>query len=311
MKTPRLLLLALIIIAPLLTATAAPKKAAKSNDAPDDTAEVSVEPGKTFVYKQSGGKSQELEVYFPANWGASKSKVPGVILFHGGSWRGGNLNQFRYVCKYLASRGLVAATANYRMLTTDEVKALPAGESNKRTCVTDAKSAIRWMKQHAAELGIDPQRIITGGGSAGGHVSILATTTPGLNDPGDPKEFDASVVAYLLFNPALRDSDISDPEICALQQVKGNFPPAIFFFGDKDGIWKPGSDSLLKQLKASGNTSAELWIAEGQNHGFFNKPLWQDATLAQADRFLVKHGLLTGSCTLPPSPNGEKLVQAP
>jgi len=311
MKTPRLLLLALIIIAPLLTATAAPKKAAKSNDAPDDTAEVSVEPGKTFVYKQSGGKSQELEVYFPANWGASKSKVPGVILFHGGSWRGGNLNQFRYVCKYLASRGLVAATANYRMLTTDEVKALPAGESNKRTCVTDAKSSIRWMKQHAAELGIDPQRIITGGGSAGGHVSILATTTPGLNDPVDPKEFDTSVVAYLLFNPALRDSDISDPEICALQQVSGNFPPAIFFFGDQDGAWKPGTDSLLKRLKALGNTSAELWIAEGQKHSFFNRPPWQDITLAQADRFLVKHGFLTGPCTLPPPPNGEKVIPAP
>jgi acetyl esterase/lipase len=311
MKTPRLLLLALIVAAPLLTTTAAPKKTANANNAPDDTAEVSVEPGKKFVYKQSGGKPQELEVYFPANWNAAKNKAPGVILFHGGSWKGGTLDQFRYACKYLASRGLVAATANYRMLTTDEVKALPAGESNKRTCVTDAKSAIRWMKQHAAELGIDPQRIITGGGSAGGHVSILATTTPGLNDPADPKEFDTSVVAYLLFNPALRDSDISDAEICALQQVKGNFPPAIFFFGDQDGAWKPGSDSLLKKLKALGNTSAELWIAEGQKHSFFNRPPWQDITLAQADRFLVQHGFLAGTGTLPPPPNGEKIIQAP
>lgn len=310
MKTPRLLLLALIIAASFLTATAAPKKA-PANNAPDDTAQVSAEPGKNFVYKQSGGKPQELEVYFPANWDASKSKVPGVILFHGGSWRGGTLDQFRYTCQYLASRGLVAATANYRMLTTDEVKALPAGESNKRVCVTDAKSAIRWMKQHAAELGIDPQCIITGGGSAGGHVSILATTTPGLNDPSDPKEFDTSVVAYLLFNPALKDSDISDPEICALQQVSGKFPPAIFFFGDQDQTWKPGSDSVLKKLKSLGNTTAELWIAEGKGHGFFNKPPWQDVTLAQADRFLVQHGFLTGTGTLPLPPNGEKLVLAP
>jgi acetyl esterase/lipase len=306
MKTPKLLFLALILVAPMLTASAAPKKEA-ANNAPDDTAEVSAEPGKKFVYKQSGGKPQELEVYFPANWDTAKSKVPGVILFHGGSWKGGTLDQFRYACKYLASRGLVAATANYRMLTSDEVKALPAGESNKRTCVTDAKSAIRWMKQHAAELGIDPQRIITGGGSAGGHVAILATTTPGLNDPADPKEFDTSVAAYLLFNPALRDSDISDPEICALQQVNGKFSPAIFFFGDQDKPWKPGSDSLLKKLKALGNTTAELWIAEGQKHSFFNRPPWQDVTLAQADSFLVQHGFLTGPCTLPPPPNGETL----
>ena len=311
MKNLKHLLLALIIAAPFLTTVAAPKKAASANNAPDDTAEVSVDPGNKFVYKQSGGKPQELEVYFPANWDAAKSKVPGVILFHGGSWRSGDLDQFRYACKYLASRGLVAATANYRMLTAEEVKSLPEGESNKRACVTDAKSAIRWMKQHAAELGIDPKRIITGGGSAGGHVSILATTTPGLNDPADPKEFDTSVVAYLLFNPALRDSDISDPEICALQQVNGNFPPAIFFFGDQDKPWKPGSDSVLKKLKTAGNTTAELWIAEGKSHGFFNKPPWQNVTLAQADRFLVKLGFLTGTGTLPPPPNGEKLIQAP
>jgi dienelactone hydrolase len=270
-----------------------------------------VEPGKEFTYKLSGGKPRKLEVYFPDGWDAAKSKVPGVILFHGGSWKGGTLDQFRYACKYLASRGLVAATANYRMLTADEVKALPAGESNKRTCVTDAKSAIRWMKQHAAELGIDPQRLITGGGSAGGHVAILATTNPGLNDPADPKEFDTRVAAYLLFNPALKDSDRSDPEIYAMQHLKSNFAPAVFFFGDQDQPWKPGSDAALQQLKAMGNTTAELWVAEGQGHGFFNKPPWQDVTLAQADRFLVKHGFLGGTGTLPPPKTGEKLIQGP
>jgi acetyl esterase/lipase len=300
-----------MIAAPLLTATAAPKKAANPGNAPDDTAQVSVEPGKTFVYKQSGGKPQELEVYFPAGWDAAKSKVPGVILFHGGSWTGGNLDQFRYACKYFASRGLVAATVNYRMLSKPEQSKLPEGESYKRVCITDAKSAIRWMKQHAAELGIDPQRIITGGGSAGGHVAILATTNPGLNDPGDPKEFDTRVAAYLLFNPALKAGDSSDPEVYALQHLNGNFPPAIFFFGDQDRGWKPGSDAALQQLKAKGNTTAELWIAEGQGHGFFNKPPWQDVTLAQADRFLVKLGFLTGDGTLPPPPNGEKIIQIP
>lgn len=283
----------------------------RKNNAPDDTAEVSVEPGKVFVYKQSGGKPQELEVYFPPGWDAKTSRVPGVILFHGGSWTGGNLNQFRYVCKYLAGRGLVAATANYRMLTNDEVKALPAGETNKRVCITDAKSAIRWMKQHAGELGIDPQRLITGGGSAGGHVSVLATTNPSLNDPADPKEFDASVAAYLLFNPAFKSDDSRDPEVHVLNHLKAGFPPAIFFFGDQDSTWKPGSDTALQQLKTLGNTSAELWIAEGKSHGFFNKPPWQDVTLAQADRFLVEHGFLSGSGTVAPPPGGEKLVKAP
>lgn len=279
------------------------------NEAPDDTALVSAPPGKKFVYKQSGGKPQELEIYFPPGWDAKQSKVPGVILFHGGSWRGGDLDQFRYTCQYLASRSLVAATANYRMLTKDDLKSLPKGESNKRVCITDAKSAIRWMKQHAAELGIDPQRLIAGGGSAGGHVALLATTNPGLNDPGDPKEFDTSVAAYLLFNPALR-MDKPDPEADALQHLKADLPPAIFFFGDQDHQWKPASDAVLQKLKTLGNKNAELWVAAGQGHGFFNRPPWQDVTLAQADRFLVKHGFLTGSSPLT-SQVDEKLVQAP
>jgi acetyl esterase len=282
----------------------------RKNDAPDDTALVSAPAGKRFVYKQSGGKPQELEIHFPPGWDATKSKVPGAILFHGGSWRGGDLNQFRHACHYLASRGLVAATANYRMLTADEVKGLPEGESNKRACVTDAKSAIRWMKQHATELGIDPQRLIAGGGSAGGHVALLATTNPGLNDPADPKDFDTSVVAYLLFNPALR-MDKPDAEVDALQQIKADLPPAIFFFGDQDHQWKPAADAVLQKLKTMGNKSAQLWIAEGKGHGFFNQPPWQDLTLAEADRFLVAHGLLTGTSTLAPAASGEKLVQAP
>ncbi len=275
----------------------------------DDESAVRVEHGKEFVYKQSAGKPQVLEVYFPKDWNPSANKVPGVLLFHGGGWTGGTLDQFRYACRYFASRGLVAATANYQMLPKGQ-KGKP-GESRKRVCVTDAKSAIRWMKQHADELGIDPNRLITGGGSAGGHVSVLATINPVLNDPSDPKEFDVSVVAYLLFNPAFTASDSEDSEIDVLKHLKANFAPAIIFFGSNDSIWKPGTDTALAQLKRLGNTTTELWIAEGERHGFFNRPPWQDVALAEADRFLVGRGLLKGSCTLAPPAGGEKVVKAP
>lgn len=283
---------------------------ARDNSAPDDTSMADVPPGKNFIYKQSGGKARDLEVYFPEGWDPSKNKAPGVIFFHGGSWTGGNLNQFRHACKYLASRGLVAATVNYQMIPKKDRAALPEGESYKRACITDAKSAIRWMKQHAEELGIDPKRIIAGGGSAGGHISVLATTNPGLNDPGDPKEFDTSVAAYLLFNPAFQSDDSSDPEVDFAKHLKADLPPAILFFGDGDNGFMPGAEAMLKQLKTLGNTGTELWIAEGQAHGFFNNPPWQDMTLAQADRFLVAHGFLTGASPLSPPPNDKKLVQA-
>jgi acetyl esterase/lipase len=250
-----------------------------------------------------------MEIYFPPNHDPAKAKVPGVILFHGGAWGGGSLSQFRVACAYFASRGLVCATAEYQMLSAADAKKLPAGETRKRVCVTDAKGAIRWLKQHATELGIDPNRIITGGGSAGGHISALATLNPGLNDPADPKDIDTSVVAYLWFNPAFALDDDKDAEIDVLRYVKSGLAPAIVFFGDQDG-WKKGWDIAHAKWKSLGNQTIDLQIAPGQSHSFFNKDPWQTLTLIAADRFLVKLGLLTGEPTKTAPASEEKLVPA-
>jgi acetyl esterase/lipase len=275
---------------------------------PTEDATSKTQPGKSYTYKQSAGKPRELEIYFPPNHDPAKSKVPGLILFHGGSWTGGTLDQFRAACAYFASRGLVCATAEYRMLGKSDSK-LTKGESNKRVCVTDAKSAIRWFKQHAGELGIDPARIITGGGSAGGHISALATMNPGLNDPTDPKDIDTRVVAYLWFNPAFAPGDDSDSEIDILTHQKADLPPAIVFFGDKDN-WKKGWDKAQAKWESLGTKTIDLQIAPGQTHSFFNKEPWRTVTLIAADKFLVKHGFLTGESTLKAPATGEKLVPA-
>jgi acetyl esterase/lipase len=194
------------------------------------------------------------------------------------------------------------------MLTGAEAQALPAGETRKRVCVTDAKSAIRWFKQHAPELGVDPTRIITGGGSAGGHVSALATLNPGLNDPADPKDIDTSVVAYLWFNPAFAKDDLKDHEIDVLAHMKADLAPAISFFGDRD-TWKQGWDTAYAKWQSLGVKTIDLQIAPGQAHSFFNTDPWQTVTLIAADRFLVKLGLLTGEPTKVMPASGEKLVQ--
>lgn len=268
-------------------------------------------PGKEFTYKQSGGQPREMEIYFPKAHDPARASVPGVILFHGGGWSGGSLSQFRAACQYFASRGLVAATANYQMLSKADASTLAKGESRKRACVTDAKSAIRWFKQHARELGIDPTRVVTGGGSAGGHIAVLATTNPGLNDPADPKDVDTSVVAYLLFNPAFSPGDSEDPEVDVLRHLKADLAPAIAFFGTEDKGWLPGWDAAHARLRSLGGMTTELWLAEGEKHSFFNKDPWQTITLIAADRFLVRQGLLEGEPTLAPPPGGEKLIKAP
>lgn len=267
---------------------------------------------KSYVYKTSAGKERKMEVFFPPNHTPSKAKVPGMILFHGGAWLGGSLAEFRGTCEYFASRGIVCATAEYQMLKMSRTQAnqLPAGETHKTVCVIDAKSAIRWFKQHAGEFGMDPDRIIAGGTSAGGHISALATMNPGLNDPADPKNIDPSVAAFVWINPAFAPSDSRTPEIDVMHHLKAALPPTIVFFGDKDP-WKGGWDIAHAKWKSLGTKTIDLWIAPGQNHGFGNSAQFKTVMLIEIDRFLVKNGLLTGEPTLTMPASGEKFVPTP
>lgn len=257
--------------------------------------------GKRYIYKHSADGPREMEIFFPPNHDPAKSRVPGLILFHGGNWVGGSLAQFRIACAYFASRGMVCATANYRMPTKAEAKKLPPGESPKRVCVTDAKSAIRWFKQHARELGFDPARLVVGGASAGGHISAIATLNPALNDPADPRSVDIRPVACLWFNPAFSPDDASDPEIDVQRHLVAELPPTLVFFGDKDP-WKKGWDAAYAKMRSMGINSVELHIEPGQDHGFFNKDPFQTMTLIAADRFLARLGLLSGEPTLKSKP---------
>ena len=232
-----------------------------------------------------------------------------MILFHGGGWGGGNLVQFRHACNYFARRGLVAATVNYRMHTKEQAQALPPGESRKRVCVTDAKSAIRWVKSHAAELGVDPDKIVTGGGSAGGQICVLAAlNADGLDDPADPPGVDTSVRAFLLFNPAFvapgRDRD---PEVDVYEHLDGKLPPFLFMFGTEDG-WKPASDKLFETLKTR-QASARYVLAPDENHSFWIRDPWYDLCLAECDALLVSLGLLEGPAPEPPAAGDKRFTE--
>lgn len=288
---------------------------------------------KTVVYKEANGikqamemynrdalakvenmtevKQQALDIYYPPNWNADK-KVPGLLMFHGGGWSGGGRGQLRNVCNYFARRGLVAITADYATHTGESNKLLPHNISRKRICVTDGKSAVRWVKTHAAELGIDPDRLITGGVSAGGHIAVLANLNPtGLNDPTDPENIGTDAVAHLLISAAFyvpgRDRD---DEVDAFAHDLRNMPPTIFLDGEKDG-WKNASDMLFKKMHELGIIT-EKWVAPDAGH---NSPLtspWLSQSLIKADQFLVRLGLLEGEPIIEPVANkGIMFRQAP
>lgn len=262
--------------------------------------------GKVYIYKKQKDQSREIEIYFPKNHDVFKKKVPGIIMFHGGGWGGGHRRQFRHLCHYFSNRGIVAATVTYKLAEKSNKENI----SRKRVCITDAKSAIRWYKENASKLGIDPKRIIAGGGSAGGHISLLATINSGLNDPADSKEYDTNVVAYLLFNPALGKADVKDPEVDFMKHLNAKFSPAIVFFGNKDK-WLEGWDPAYKKMKDLGIQNVQYWSAKGQGHSFFNKQPWKDITVLAADRFLTKLGYVEGQPKETTHTSKGKLVKMP
>lgn len=294
------LLAALAVVAGTTHIAKAAERAAKRSPA-----------GKEFVYKTSGGEKQVMELYFPPNHDPARARVPGVILFHGGGWAGGDLTQFRQACDHFASLGLVAATVNYRMHSKAEAAALPRGESRKRVCVTDAKSAIRWFKSHAGELGLDPERIVTGGGSAGGHICVLAALNErGLDDPADAKGVDTRVRGFLLFNPAFvapgRDND---REVDVFEYLDADLPPFLCLFGSEDR-WKPATDQLYATLKQK-KASARYYVADGADHGFWRLDPWDQLCLAECDKLLASLGFIEKAASPEPAVGEKRLVEVP
>jgi acetyl esterase/lipase len=88
----------------------------------------------------------------------------------------------------------VGFSIEYRLVSKD-------GKVAVADCVADCKSAIRYIRQHAEELGIDPNKIIIMGDSAGGHLASCMGTIEGFDDPGDNPKFSALPNALVLYNP--------------------------------------------------------------------------------------------------------------
>jgi acetyl esterase len=253
------------------------------------------------LYKTTPQGELYLHISYPADWKAS-DKRPAAVFFFGGGWKSGSYTQFSSLCDYLASRGMVAASADYRILSIH--KTLPD------KCVEDARSAVRWLRSHAAELGIDTGRIVAGGGSAGGHLAACTATVDTLDAADEDKSISAKPNALVLFNPALhigtlfkerggQDSRFTLAQAEAITPnnfLSATTPPAILFFGTADAL-KTGADAYMEKASAL-KLRAELWLAADQPHGFFNRSPWTEVTARKADEFLTSLGYLSGEPTV-------------
>lgn len=254
------------------------------------------------IYKEASGAELPLYVYNPPGHSAG-ARVPAIVFFHGGGWKGGAPSAFERQCQHLSKRGIVAITVEYRVTSKYPIKV--------DDCVEDAKSAMRWVRGNARKLGIDPSRIASGGGSAGGHLAACTSVVDTHNASSDDKDVSAKPNAMILFNPALMlasDDRMTDAQKAhAEQRMKGQTrgkpeqisplvharkkqPPCIIFFGTEDKLLLP-AQWYLQDSVAAGN-ECEMKTYEGEEHGFWNRGEPFADTLRRSDRFLVKLGWL-------------------
>lgn len=250
---------------------------------------------KSFVYKKTEQGELSLTAFLPADWKPDQKRAA-IVFFFGGGWTKGSTKQFEPQSDYLAKRGMVAICADYRVKSRHHV--------TPDLCVEDAKSAIRWVRQHADQLGIDTDRIVGAGGSAGGHLAACTGICKGLDSKKEDLTTSSQPNVLVLFNPVLNfdspklierleDKSNLAAALSPTQKLTKDAPPTLLLFGKDDTLLTQGEE-FVKRSKELGHHS-ELFLADGVGHGFFNRSPWKEKTLERVDEFLVSLGYLKPS----------------
>ena len=153
-----------------------------------------IEPDGEVVYKSIDDIELKLNVFNPEGHKASDQR-PAIVFFFGGGWNSGTPAQFYQQAEFIADKGMVAFSAEYRVKSRNQTTPFE--------CVKDAKSAVRWIRAHAEELGVDPNRIVASGGSAGGHIAGATGVIEGVEEDGEDLTVSSVPNLMILFNPVL------------------------------------------------------------------------------------------------------------
>lgn len=243
-----------------------------------------------IVYKQVDTVKLKLFVYKPLDFKETE-RYPTIIFFFGGGWRSESIKQFKDFAGHYAAKGLIAILADYRVKNKHDTTPFEA--------LKDAKSAIRFLKKNASNLGVDTTRIIASGGSAGGHLAAACYTNESINEENNPVDISAKPNALVLFNPVIDNSKqgygyerIGERylEFSPLHNIREGFPPTIFFLGTKDKLIPVETAESFKEKIESVGSRCELFLYEEQPHGFFNQKKFHKDILSKVDNFLNSLG---------------------
>jgi acetyl esterase/lipase/lysophospholipase L1-like esterase len=263
-----------------------------------------ITPDSKILYKEINGDSLYLHVFKPK---PSKKPTAAIVFFFGGGWTGGNPKQFYQQSEYFASRGILAISAEYRIKNTHGTSPFE--------CVEDGKSAIRWVRENAKKLNIDPNKIVASGGSAGGHVALTTALINGLDNADENLSISSVPNAVVAYNPVSDTTEKGygskkvtgrETEISPTDQVKKDMPPMLIFHGTKDRtVPFENAERFTRLMKEAGN-DCELFAIKDVDHGAFNGDFFRkgtgnkyfNLTTYKTDVFLKKLCFLKGKPTL-------------
>ncbi|MCD6354434.1 MAG: alpha/beta hydrolase [Prolixibacteraceae bacterium] len=254
----------------------------------------------TLLYKIVGGDSLKMTVYKPLM--AVEMPLPAIVFFFGGGWVSGTPDHFQMQATYLASRGVVAICPDYRTF-----------KKNRTTpfeCVKDARSAMRFVKINGTKMGIDTNKIVASGGSAGGHLAACTALINNINEETDNLKISPKPFALVLFNPVVDTGKKGygqkklagrEFKISPVHHITSGAPPTLIMHGKADTTVPYENVVRFRQVMKQEGNKCILAGYKKQNHGFFNfnkKPRYFKKTLKKTENFLTDYNLLKGTSWL-------------
>lgn len=242
---------------------------------PPDEHEALAMATRKVIYKKVADRELELYLYQPKALRAGEKRAA-ILYIHGGGWTAGEPAVHAMECVHFSRLGMVTATMRYRLLGK--------GAASPADCLADAKSAMRYLRAHAEEFGIDPRRIAAGGGSAGGHLAAALATVRGHDDPRDDRKVSCRPDLLMLHYPVFdliegwkagaavcRKAGIDPEEFSPARAGAGEVPPVIILAGADDPVSTMATNEGFARRMRAAKREVKLYIFAGKAHELFKR----------------------------------------
>lgn len=245
------------------------------------------------IYKQNSDRDLAMTIVKPPGWTAADRR-PGFLFFYNGGWQdpANTKPQFNEQAQYFAARGMIVAQADYREKGRGGVTSVAA--------IEDIHSAVRWLRAHAATLGLDPARIAAAAGSGSIHLAAAMVQVEDVGAKGDDASISPLPGALFMFDA---DLDVLEPAMMQRLLARGNaptaqnFPPTIYFYGARDAL-RAAAEDFLAQTRQAG-LPIEAFVEDDGLHGAFKFTPWLERTTARVDARLRELGFLGATPSVP------------